>query len=117
MYVRIMQADEVQEAAERLLADYEALAALPVDLLTRHQVVAVLDAMELLTNLLPTQRHRLPARLEGENTPREMGAKSWNEVLRIRWRMSSGEASRRLAEAGDLGPRRGLTGEPLEPVL
>jgi hypothetical protein len=46
-----------------------------------------------------------------------MGAKSWNEVLRTRWRVTSGEASRRLAEAADLGPRRALTGEPLQPLL
>ena len=38
-------------------------------------------------------------------------------MLRIRWRISSGEANRRLTEAALLGPRRTLTGEPLEPVL
>ena len=46
-----------------------------------------------------------------------MGAKSWKDVLAIRWRISTGEAHRRLTEAGLLGPRRTLTGEPLEPVL
>ena len=46
-----------------------------------------------------------------------MGAKSWNEVLRIRWRLSTGEASRRLHEAADLAARTSLTGEPLAPRL
>jgi hypothetical protein len=46
-----------------------------------------------------------------------MGAKSWKDVLRIRWRISSTEANRRLNEAALLGPRRSLLGEPLEPVL
>ena len=46
-----------------------------------------------------------------------MGAKSWNEVLRIRWRLSTGEASRRLHEAADLAARTSLTGEPLAPLL
>jgi hypothetical protein len=38
-------------------------------------------------------------------------------VLAIRWRISASEAGRRLEEAAVLGPRRALTGEPLEPVL
>ena len=49
--------------------------------------------------------------------PREMGAKSWNQVLRIRWRLSTGEASRRLHEAADLAARTSLTGQPLAPLL
>jgi hypothetical protein len=46
-----------------------------------------------------------------------MGAKSWKDVLRIRWRISTGEAHRRLTEAALLGPRRSLLGAPLPPVL
>ncbi len=46
-----------------------------------------------------------------------MGAKSWKDVLRIRWRISVTEAGRRLAEAALLGPRRALTGESLAPAL
>ncbi|WP_237571609.1 HNH endonuclease signature motif containing protein [Mycolicibacterium lacusdiani] len=117
MYVRIMQADEVREAVAGLLAAYDALADLSVDLLSRNEIVAVLDGLETLSSQLPAQRHRLLARLQDETTAREMGAKSWNEVLRTRWRLSSGEASRRLSEAADLGPRQSLTGEPLDPVL
>ena len=55
--------------------------------------------------------------MQAETTPKELGAKSWKDVLRIRWRISATEANRRLAEAADLGPRRALTGEPLAPVL
>ncbi len=44
-----------------------------------------------------------------------MGAKSWNDVLRIRWRLSTAEASRRLHEAADLAARTSLTGQPLAP--
>ena len=46
-----------------------------------------------------------------------MGAKSWREVLAIRWRISTTEAGRRLDEAAHLGHAASLTGEPLEPVL
>ncbi|WP_425487201.1 DUF222 domain-containing protein [Mycolicibacterium sediminis] len=117
MYVRRMQAEAAWEAVGRLRADYEAFAALPIDLLTRSQVLAVWDEFEAFACQMPTQRHRLLARLQAETTPQGMGAKSWNEVLRLRWRVSAAEASRRLAEAADLAPRTGLTGEPLAPLL
>ncbi|WP_319451256.1 MULTISPECIES: DUF222 domain-containing protein, partial [unclassified Mycobacterium] len=65
----------------------------------------------------PTQFHHLLASLQAEHTPRELGAKSWNEVLRTRWRISTAEAGRRLADAAALGPRRTLIGQPLPPLL
>ncbi|MGV0894008.1 DUF222 domain-containing protein, partial [Mycolicibacterium sp. XJ766] len=55
--------------------------------------------------------------LQAAATSQELGAKSWNEVLRIRWRLSTAEAGRRLGEAAELGPRRSLTGDPLPAVL
>jgi hypothetical protein len=55
--------------------------------------------------------------LQAETAPKELGAKSWNEVLRVRWRLSTAEAGRRLAEADELAPRCALTGEPLPPRL
>jgi hypothetical protein len=55
--------------------------------------------------------------LQADTTPKELGAKSWKDVLRIRWRITATEAHRRLAEAAELGPRRALTGDPLPPVL
>ena len=117
MYVRSMQAEAVQEAVAQLRGAYDALAALPMDTLRSAELLSVMDELETLTSQLPSQRHRLLARLQAETTAKAMGAKSWNEVLRIRWRMSPGEAGRRLAEAAELGPRRALTGEPLEPLL
>ncbi|GFG49765.1 HNH endonuclease [Mycolicibacterium agri] len=100
-----------------LRAAYEAFAAAEIDSLTRAELVSLIDDLEALVCQMPTQSHRLLARLQAQTTPRQMGAKSWNEVLRIRWRLSSAEASRRLQEAAELGPRTSLTGEPLEPVL
>ena len=107
----------VREAMANLAAAYDAFAACDVDALTRAEVVSVMDDLETLTCRMPTQTHRLLARLQAETTPREMGAKSWNEVLRIRWRLSTGEASRRLHEAADLAARTNLTGQPLAPLL
>ncbi|HEX2214635.1 MAG TPA: DUF222 domain-containing protein, partial [Mycobacterium sp.] len=117
MYVRVMSGTVVQEAVASLRAAHDALAACDVDLLSRCELVEALDELETLSCQLPAQWHRMLARLQAETTPKEMGAKSWKDVLRIRWRISSTEAGRRLAEAAELGPRCALTGRPLAPKL
>lgn len=100
-----------------LRAAHDALAACDFDLLTRAELLAAGDELETLGCRLPVQSQRLLARLQDETTPRELGAKSWREVLTTRWRISSAEAHRRLTAAELLGPRRALTGESLPPVL
>src|SRR5215212_3171386 len=117
MYVRIMSAAAVREAMANLRAAYDAFAACDFDALNRTELLSLMDDLETLTCRMPTQSHRLLTRLQAETTPKQMGAKSWNEVLRIRWRLSSAEASRRLHEAAELGDRKSLLGQPLAPVL
>ena len=112
-----MSGTVVLEKVAALRAAHDALAASDLDLLTRAELQAVADELESLTCQLPTQSHRLLARLQAEATPKEMGAKSWKDVLTTRWRISSTEANRRLTEATLLAPRRALTGQPLPPVL
>ena len=108
---------EVRDGLAMMRAGYAMLAASSMDLLTKTELMDVGDELEYLTRQLPTQRHRMLTRLQVETTPRELGAKSWREVLATRWRISTSEAGRRLAEAAELGPRQGLSGHPLEPVL
>jgi hypothetical protein len=117
MYVRSMSVVAVREAMANLSAAYDSFDAADLDALTRAELVSVMDDLETLMCRMPTQSHRLLARLQAQTTPRQLGAKSWNEVLRIRWRLSSAEASRRLHEAADLAARTSLTGQPLPPVL
>src|SRR5215208_2745456 len=112
-----MEADSAQAAVAAVRAAHDELAALPIDLLTKPELVEVLDELETLTCQLPTQSHRLLARLQAETTAKEMGAKSWRDVLATRWRISTSEAGRRLDEAAALGPRRSLIGEPLDALL
>ena len=95
----------------------DALDGCDYDTLPLAELLALGDDLETLSCQLPTQSHRILARLHAEHTPRELGAKSWNEVLRTRWRISRAEAGRRLAEAAQLGPRRTLIGLPLAPLL
>ena len=117
MYVRYMSGERVQAALAELRAAYEEVAACDLDLLTRHELVAALDEWEALSCQLPTMSHRLLARLQRETTPNEMGAHSWKEVLRVRYRISTSEANRRLIEAALLAPRQAVTGPALPPAL
>ncbi|MET0450424.1 MAG: DUF222 domain-containing protein [Mycobacterium sp.] len=104
----------VREAVEGLRV---ALADCDVQAMTHTEVFAVLDELETLSCQLPTHWHRGLARLQTDTSSQQWGAKSWRDVLTVRWRLSPTEASRRLTEAAVLGPRRTLIGEPLEPLL
>ena len=117
MYVRCMSGTDLQAAITALRAAFEEAAACEVDLLTRGDLVAALDDLEILGCQLPTLSHRLLARLQTEATPQEMGAKNWKQVLSVRWRISAGEAHRRLTDAALLAPRQSVTGPSLPPVL
>lgn len=112
-----MSVAALREAMANLRAAYDAFAGCELDALNRTQLLSVMDEFEALTCQMPTQSHRLLTRLQAATRPKEMGAKSWNEVLRIRWRLSTAEASRRLHEAADLAARTSLLGQPLAPVL
>jgi hypothetical protein len=107
----------VREAVTAVRAAHAQLAALPIDALTATELLEVLDDLQTLTCQLPTQSARLLARLQTETTPQAMGAKCWRDVLATRWRISTGEATHRLADAAALGPRQGLTGAGLDPIL
>ncbi|QZY45258.1 13E12 repeat family protein, partial [Mycolicibacterium austroafricanum] len=117
MYVRAMSGSDVQAAVTALRTAFDDMAACDVDLLTRPDLVAALDELETLGCRLPSVSHRLLARLQAEATPPQMGAKSWKEVLAVRWRISTSEAHRRLTEAAVLAPRQAMTGESLPPAL
>jgi hypothetical protein len=112
-----MSLGRVATALEALRAGYEQLAACDLEALSRSELLGVLDELETLACRLPTQWHRGLAGLQAQSTARELGAKSWPDVLAIRWRLSRTEARRRLAEAAEPGPRRTLTGTPLAPAL
>ncbi|MCW2521662.1 MAG: hypothetical protein JWR46_4281, partial [Mycobacterium sp.] len=108
---------ELQEAVAAFRAAHDLMAAVPVDACTKSELSEALDELETLNCQLPVQTQRMLARLQAETTPKEMGAKSWRDVLATRWRISPTEAGRRLDEAAELCPRRTLSGEPLEPIL
>lgn len=108
---------EMLTALDDLEAAWDKLASVPVTTLGAGQVLAVLDRLETQRRRQPAIEHVLLNQLQAQATAKDMGAKSWRAVLAQRLGISGPDAGRRLAEAAVLGPRRALTGEPLEPHL
>src|ERR1700736_3674937 len=86
------------------------------DVLTTPECLALLERLETETRRLPAAGHPLINQLARQASNDELGGKL-SQALASRLRISRGEASRRIHEAADLGPRRTLTGDPLPPVL
>lgn len=107
----------VMAMLDDLDAVWDKLASLPVDALAAPQVLTVLDRLEVHRRRQPAAEHALLNHLQSQSTAKEMGAKSWRAVLSARLGISGADAGRRLGDAAALGPRRGVTGDPLEPML
>jgi Domain of unknown function (DUF222) len=84
--------------------------------LTVPELLDLLSRREILARSAPTVDHALLAALQNHTTPREIGAKSWADVLGIRLHVSGPEAKRRVRDAANLGPRTTLTGQSLPPA-
>jgi hypothetical protein len=86
------------------------------DALTTPERLALLGRLEDATRRLAAPGHALINQLAEQADVSELGSKL-PHVLADRLRITRGEAGRRIDEAADLGPRRALTGEHLEPRL
>ncbi|ORB72800.1 HNH endonuclease signature motif containing protein [Mycobacterium scrofulaceum] len=106
--------------AEAVFDDLDAVLAraraLPVDAMTVGQQLAMLERSEQVRRQLPAVEHPVINSLACQATPEELGGTLSHAIAETAL-VSRAEASRRVHEAADLGPRRGLTGEPLEPLL
>ena len=99
---------------DALSADLDRALELDFDALTPRECLALLRRCEKLRRRLPALEHPLVNQLAAAE-PTEIGGKPrW--VLADELHLTRGEAGRRITEAAELGPRRTLTGEPLEPL-
>ncbi len=101
---------------DALDAEVDRACALVLDALTVQQQLAVLERCERLRRRIPVIEHPLLNSLARQAPLQELGG-GLAHALTERTLISRHEASRRIKEARDLGPRHGLTGEPLPPVL
>ncbi len=117
MEMRTPDVEAVMAALDELEMAWDKLASLPVRALGAAQTLDVLDRLEVHRRRQPAAENALLVHLQSQATPRDLGAKSWRAVLSQRLGISGSDAGRRLAESARLGPRHGVTGEPLEPQL
>ncbi|MFL0278450.1 HNH endonuclease signature motif containing protein [Mycobacterium sp. SMC-19] len=107
--------EEVVGVFDALSADLDRALDLDFEALTPRECLALLGRCERLRRRLPAVEHPMVNRLAATD-PAELGGKPrW--VLAEELHIGRGEAGRRITEAAELGARRTLTGEPLEPAL
>jgi Domain of unknown function (DUF222) len=95
----------------------EKVAALSLDALTDTELLELQHRREVVARSLPATDHQIINRLVAEADPKALGGTSWADVLATKLGISKGEAKKRIKQAGLLGPRQALTGEPLPPKL
>lgn len=110
-------AELVMAALDDLDAAWDKLVSLPIQPLAAGQVLAVLSRLETHRRRQPAVEHALITHAQDRATAVEMGAKSWRAVLSARLGISGADAGRRIKEAAQLGPRRAVSGQPVEPEL
>lgn len=109
--------EDIEAAYENLDKAFETVAAMSCDVLTATEKQRLLARLETHRRRMPAVEHPLINQLGTECAPETLGAATLAEALAIGLRITKAEAQRRIGEAGDLGQRNALSGEPLEPLL
>jgi len=108
--------EAIEQRLDALHKAVSGLVGLSFDGLTTRQRFQLLDRLERETRRLPVPRDELVNGIRHEAIPAEIDGKV-SHALADRLRISRAEAARWIHEAEDLGQRRALTGEPLQPRL
>lgn len=112
----VVDRDTITAAFDALDAAFDTVAGLETDALATGEQLALLERCERLRRRIPALEHPLINSIARQATPEELGGKLSHAIAE--WALiSRAEASRRITAAADLGPRKGLTGEPLPPLL
>jgi Domain of unknown function (DUF222) len=114
--MRSSSREEVVEVFDALEAQFKRALDLRCDALTTPEHLAVLQRCERIRRWLPAIEHPVVNQLSAQADATELGGKL-ARALADRLRITRAEASRRIHDAADLGERRALNGEPLEPVM
>ncbi|WP_156765524.1 13E12 repeat family protein, partial [Mycobacterium sp. 1245499.0] len=107
---------DVEAAFDALDAAWDQVCALNVDALKPRQQLAVLARCEKQRRRIPAVEHPVINSLARQAPSPELGGTAVQAIAEATL-ISRAEAARRLNEARDLGPRHGLTGEPIPPAL
>jgi Domain of unknown function (DUF222) len=112
-----MDGRQTLSAAETLTAAVDALLATEPAGLSPLEVTGLLELIETQRRRLEAVDQRLLAAVVEQHIAGEFGRTSPTDLLVSLLRVTPREATARVDRARDLGPRRALTGEPLEPIF
>jgi hypothetical protein len=93
------------------------LAAADLTTLSGPELLQVLRELDQFTHRAAGVQHVAVAELDARHLAVDAGRHSTAALLADLLRLDPGEARRRVRDATDFAPRRGLTGEPLPPLL
>src|SRR6201993_3043532 len=100
--------EEIVEVFDALNADLDRLCELTFDVLTTPERLRALEHLERAARRLRTPQHPLINQLDAQAGEEELGG-TLRSALADRSRITKAEAGRRIAQAGDLWERWGLT--------
>lgn len=104
------------DAVATLRAAVDQLLALAYEAVPPRELPGVLAELEVQRRRLEAVDVRVVAGLAAGVTAAEFGATSLPDLVAGLTRVTRGEARARVTRAVDLGPRRAVTGQPLEPI-
>ena len=108
--------EEIVEVFDALDGVVDRLCELSFDVFTTPERLRALERLERAARRLRAPGHALINQLDAQAGEEELGG-TLRVALADRLRITKADTGRRIAEAGDLGERRALTGEPLAPQL
>src|SRR3954469_2160974 len=114
--VRMSEGDATAAVAG-LEAAVDGLLGVSADGLAATELASLLEAIEVQRRRLEAVDQRLLAAASTAGVAAAFGQPGVADVLTSLLRIDPREARARVGRAVDLGPRRALTGEPLEPLL
>ena len=103
--------EEIIEVFNALDDDLDHLCELSFDVFTTPERLRALERLERVARRLRAPQHALINQLDAQACEEELGG-TLRVALADRLRISKAEASRRIADAAELGQRLALTGEP-----
>ncbi|WP_156765016.1 DUF222 domain-containing protein, partial [Mycobacterium sp. 1081908.1] len=108
--------EALSAALDEMDAAFAKVAEFDCESLTTREHLALLERFERWRRRIPAFEHPVINAVARQATPEELGGKLSHAIAEATL-ITRAEASRRIKEAADLGPRHGLTGERLAPVL
>ncbi|WP_156744132.1 DUF222 domain-containing protein, partial [Mycobacterium sp. 1164985.4] len=111
-----MAAEQISQRIAAMDRELSAMVAESFDTLSTAEQLAVVAEWERFTRRQAVVGHRLVAGLQAAPLA-EVGEHSVASALTVLLRISKAEATRRVAEARELAPRRAMTGETLQAEL